>query len=69
MTPVKQVIFKRNNHLYMTSKENYERRIPDAGALIKLEGFESYEEVAEYMWKWKHITRDYLEDRTSTKDW
>ena len=42
MTPIKQVIFRRNGTLYMTSEENYNRRIPDAGALIKLEGFNSF---------------------------
>ena len=69
MTPIKQVIFKRNDTLYMTSEENYRRRIPDAGALIKLEGFNDYEEVAEYMWKWKQISRNYLIDKTKSLTW
>lgn len=69
MTPIKQVIFRRNGTLYMTSLENYRRRIPDAGALIKLEGFENYEEVVDYMWSWKHIARDYLINMTDKVGW
>jgi hypothetical protein len=64
MEPIKQVVFKRNEQLYMTSEENYKRRIPDAGALIKLEGFESYDEVVDYMWKWKKIPKSYIIDMT-----
>lgn len=69
MTPIKQVIFRRNGTLYMTSEENYNRRIPDAGALIKLEGFNNYNEVVDYMWSWKHISREYLIDKTDKQDW
>ena len=69
MTPIKQVIFRRNGILYMTSEENYNRRIPDAGALIKLENFKNYEEVVDYMWSWKHITRDYIIDKTDKEGW
>lgn len=69
MTPIKQVIFKRNEQLYMTSESNYNARIPDAGALIKLEGFNNYEEVVDYMWSWKHVSRDYLIDKTKSLTW
>lgn len=69
MTPIKQVIFRRNGTLYMTSEENYNRRIPDASALIKLEGFNSYEEVVDYMWSWKQIPRDYIINKTDNIDW
>lgn len=69
MTPIKQVIFRRNGTLYMTSEENYNRRIPDAGALIKLEGFEDYEEVVNYMWRWKHVSRDCFIDKTYKIGW
>lgn len=69
MTPIKQVIFRRNGTLYMTSEINYNRRIPDAGALIRLEGFNNYEEVVDYMWSWKHITREYLIDKTDKEGW
>ena len=69
MEPIKQVIFKRNDCLYMTSEENYNRRIPDAGALIKLDGFNNYEEVVDYMWGWKCIGREYLIDKTNTEVW
>lgn len=69
MQPIKQVVFRRNGILYMTSEENYNRTIPDANALIRLENFNSYEEVVDYMWSWKHITRDYIIDMTDKKDW
>ena len=69
MTPIKQVIFHRNGTLYMTSLENYKRTLPDASALIKLEGFDTYEEVVDYMWSWKHIARDYLIDMTDKVGW
>lgn len=69
MTPFKQVIFRRNGTLYMTSEENYNRRIPNASELLKLEGFNNYDDVADYMWKWKHISRDYLIDNTDREVW
>ena len=69
MQPIKQVIFRRNGTLYMTSETNYNRRIPDAGALIRLEGFNNYEEVVDYMWSWKHIAREYLIDKTDKEGW
>ena len=69
MTLLKQVIFRRNGTLYMTSEANYNRRIPDAGALIRLEGFNNYEEVVDYMWSWKHIAREYLIDKTDKEGW
>lgn len=69
MQPIKQVVFRRNGILYMTSEENYNRRIPDAGALIKLEGFKDYEEVVDYMWRWKHITKDYIINKTDNISW
>lgn len=64
MEPIKQVIFVRNKTLYMTSEENYYRRIPNASDLIRLEGFENYEEVVNYMWSWKKIPREYFIDKT-----
>lgn len=69
MTPIKHVVFRRNGTLYMTSEINYNRRIPNAGDLIKLEGFNNYDEVADYMWTWKRITRDYLIDKTGKEGW
>lgn len=69
MTPIKQVIFRRNGILYMTSESNYNARIPNAGMLIKLEGFNNYEEVVDYMWNWKHVTRDYIIDMTGKEGW
>jgi hypothetical protein len=69
MTPIKQVVFRRNGTLYMTSEINYNRRIPNASDLIKLEGFKNYDEVADYMWNWKRITRDYLIDKTGKEGW
>ena len=69
MTPIKQVVFRRNGVLYMTSEMNYNRRIPNASDLIKLEGFNNYEEVVDYMWSWKHITRDYIIDKTKETSW
>lgn len=53
----------------MTNEENYKARIPNAGMLIKLEGFNNYEEVVDYMWNWKRITRDYLIDMTGKEGW
>lgn len=64
MEPIKQIIFVRNKTLYMTSEENYYRRIPNASDLIRLEGFENYEEVVNYMWSWKKIPREYFIDKT-----
>lgn len=64
MEPIKQVIFVRNKTLYMTSEENYYRRIPNASDLIRLEGFKNYEEVIDYMWSWKKIPREYFIDKT-----
>ena len=64
MQPIRQVIFKQFGKLYMTDENNFNSYIQDASKIIKLDGFKNYEEVAEYMWKWKHITRDYLIDRT-----
>ena len=64
-TPIKQVVFKRLDTLYMTSEENYNRRISNASDVIKLEGFENYEQVVDYMWSWKQIARDYIIDKTN----
>ena len=69
MTPIKQVVFRRNGTLYMTSEINYNRRIPNVSELLRLEGFKTYDEVAEYMWKWKQIPRDYLLDKISEEVW
>ena len=69
MTPIKQVVFKRLDTLYMTDEENYKARIPNASKLIKLEGFKTYEEVVDYMWSWKHVARDYLIDKTEEVMW
>lgn len=64
----KQVVFNRLGQLYMTNEENYNRRIPNAGELLKLEGFNTFEEVVDYMWKWKKFPREYMIDKTNI-DW
>lgn len=69
MMSIKQVVFKRNGILYLTSEENYNKRISNVSDLIKLEGFNSYEEVVDYMWSWKHIARDHILDMTGKEGW
>lgn len=51
-TGMKNVIFRRNGALYMTSEENYNARIEDARKVTNLKDFNSFEEVVQYMCKW-----------------
>lgn len=65
----KIVIFRRNNILYMTTEENYNSIIPNASLLTRLEGFDTYDEVVSYLWKWKKIPKNCIIDNTDKKDW
>ena len=65
----KIVIFRRNGILYMTTEENYNSIIPNTSLLTRLEGFDTYDEVVSYLWKWKKIHKNRIIDNTDKRDW
>jgi predicted glycosyltransferase len=55
---MKLVIYKSNGIWYVTPKENYEARIQNARAVIKMADFNTAEEIINYYCKNIKISRD-----------
>ena len=65
MKQVTQVVFKQFDKFWITDIVNYNRIVRDASKIKKLDGFNNFDEVANYMYQYCGITRDCLIDKTN----
>lgn len=65
----KVVVFLRNGIIHMTTYNNYKAVIQDANLIIRFDGFDTYEQVEEYLINYCGAKKENITNMIERSNW